>query len=92
MNLTKLMSLAEASGFAGGSAGYVDEYPSMSLSECTAALPMFIMESQANGFDETRRHNDLIVEDGIPVFPCYKAYAIVFDLPDTAKESVVVNG
>ena len=62
MNLTKLMSLAEASGFAGGSAGYVDEYPSMSLSECTAALPMFIMESQANGFDETRRHNDLIVE------------------------------
>lgn len=62
MNLTKLMSLAEASGFAGGSAGYVDEYPSMSLSECSAALPMFIMESQANGFDETRRHNDLIVE------------------------------
>ena len=62
MNLTKLMSLAEASGFAGGSAGYVDEYPSMSLSECVAALPMFIMESQAIGFDETRRHNDLIVE------------------------------
>lgn len=62
MNLTKLMSLAEASGFDGGSAGYVDEYPSMSLSECVAALPMFIMESQANGFDETRRHNDLIVE------------------------------
>ena len=62
MNLTKLMSLAEASGFAGGSAGYVDECPGMSLSECTAALPMFIMESQAIGFDETRRHNDLIVE------------------------------
>ena len=41
--------------------------------------------------DRVSRYNDLIVEDGIPVFPCYKAYAIVFDLPDAAKESVVVN-
>lgn len=41
--------------------------------------------------DRVSRYNDLIVEDGIPVFPCYKAYAIVFDLPTQGTTSEVVN-
>lgn len=41
--------------------------------------------------DRASMYNDLHTEDGIPVFPCYKAYMILFDLPTTAKESVLVN-
>lgn len=41
--------------------------------------------------DRASQYNDLHIEDGIPVFPCYKAYMILFDLPDTAKESVLVS-
>ena len=39
MNIADLMLLSEASGFSGGSADFVDEYPELSLDECMASLP-----------------------------------------------------
>ena len=65
MNIAELMTLAEASGFSGGSANFVDEYPELGLTECVNALPMFILESQIEGFEATRRHNDAMVECAI---------------------------
>lgn len=37
-------------------------------------------------------YNDLILEDGIPCFPTFKAYAVLFDMPTQATTSEVVNG
>lgn len=62
MNIAELMALSEAAGFSGGSASFVDEYPHMSLSECVAALPMFIVESQIEGIESTRQYNEAMVE------------------------------
>lgn len=41
--------------------------------------------------DRASMYNDLHIEDGIPCFPCYKAYAIVFDKPTQGTASEVVN-
>lgn len=62
MNIADLMLLSEASGFSGGSADFVDEYPELSLDECMASLPVVIMESQIENFDITRNYNDALVE------------------------------
>lgn len=62
MNIADLMLLSEASGFSGGSADFVDEYPELSLDECMASLPIIIMESQIEGFEISRAHNDALVE------------------------------
>lgn len=36
-------------------------------------------------------YNDLIVEDGIPVFPSMKAYAVIFQLPTQGTAGELVN-
>lgn len=62
MDLAKLMKLSEAAGFVGGSVDVVDAYPEMSLDECMTALPIFIMESQIEGYDAVAEHNNTLCE------------------------------
>ena len=61
INISELMALAESStGFYGGSGR--DEMPELSLTEATAALPLFITEAQMKWCDDTEATNAAIVE------------------------------
>lgn len=61
INVFDMMALKEAStGYVGGN--YVDEMKDMSLTECTAALPIAITEAQLDIHDSVRRQNDAILE------------------------------
>lgn len=61
MDVRKLMSLTEAAtGFNGGA--ICDEFPHMSLSECAARLPVFLMESQIDLAAMSQAQNDQLVE------------------------------
>lgn len=61
MNVFDLMALREAStGFVGGNC--VDEMKDMSLTECTAALPIAITEAQIDIHDSVRSQNNAILE------------------------------
>lgn len=61
MDISKLMALSEAStGF--GAGAICDEFPDMTLSECAARLPEFLMESQVNLTAMTQAHNNQLVE------------------------------
>lgn len=64
MKFSDLMTLAEAStGFSGGT--IVDEMPHMSLTECTGALPIAMLEGQIEMQEMTSKYNDAMVEAAI---------------------------
>lgn len=61
MKISDLMALSEAAtGFTNGS--ICDEFPDMSLSECAARLPVFLMESQIDLAAMTQQQNDQLIE------------------------------
>ena len=61
INISELMALAESStGFIGG--GGYDDMPELSLTEATAALPLFLVETQMKWTDDVEAYNQLIVE------------------------------
>ena len=61
MDFTKLMRLAEAAnGFSGSVA--VDEFPTMSLTECSASITSAIYESQIEMYDSLSETNDRALE------------------------------
>lgn len=64
INISELMALAESStGFYGGSGR--DEMPELSLTEATAALPLFLAETQLRWYDDDEATNQAIVETTI---------------------------
>lgn len=64
MKFTELMTLAEAAtGYSGGPA--VDEMPDMSLAECTAALPIVILESVQDISRTNAATNSALVEAAV---------------------------
>ncbi|WP_300943799.1 hypothetical protein [uncultured Duncaniella sp.] len=61
LDVNKLMALSEATtGF--GAGAICDEFPDMTLSECAARLPEFLMESQVDLTVMTQAHNNQLVE------------------------------
>ena len=82
INFGELMALSEAStGFSGGSS--YDTMPDLSLTEATAALPMWLAQERMNGYLTVAAHNESMVEAVISMNE-----SAINDLNESAFETI----